>query len=65
MEKGFYTPQELAKLLGLTPESIRRAIKAGEIPALKLGGRYYIPTAVVQQLVEEQTARRRRSGKTT
>ena len=32
------SPRELAQVLGLCPDTIRRAAKAGAIPSLKAGG---------------------------
>jgi excisionase family DNA binding protein len=36
-DEEFYTIKEFAKLLKVTPETVRRAIRAGKILALKFG----------------------------
>lgn len=41
-----------AKAVGIGEASVYRAIHAGNLPALKWGGRYVVPTRVLDQLVE-------------
>lgn len=42
MEKLFYTPQEVAKLMGIRPETVYFMIRNGELPALRVGSRFKI-----------------------
>jgi excisionase family DNA binding protein len=46
-----YTPDELARILNRSVESIRRLIKDGKIPAVKIGGRYVITDEILQKLL--------------
>ncbi len=46
-----YTPDELATILNRSVESIRRLIKDGKIPAVKIGGRYVITEEILQKLL--------------
>jgi len=39
-EQAFYTTEEVAKLLQVDPESIRRYVRSGQLKAVKLGGRF-------------------------
>ncbi len=36
----FYTPEQVATILQVTPESIRRYVRSGKIKAIKLGGKF-------------------------
>ena len=46
-----YTPDELARILNRSVESVRRLIKDGKIPAVKIGGRYVITEDTLQKLL--------------
>lgn len=37
-----YTPTEVAKLLGVTPRTVRREITDGELVAYRIGGHYRV-----------------------
>lgn len=37
-----YTPTEVAKLLGVTPRTVRREISDGKLPAYRIGGHYRV-----------------------
>lgn len=39
-EPQFYTPEQIAKMLQVTPESIRRYVRGGKLRAIKLGGKF-------------------------
>lgn len=39
-EKRFYTTDEVAKLLQVDPESVRRYVRSGKLRAIKLGGKF-------------------------
>jgi excisionase family DNA binding protein len=36
------TPAQLAKITGAHEESVRRGIRAGRLPALKINGRWFV-----------------------
>lgn len=40
VEPSFYTTEEVAKLLQVDPESVRRYVRSGKLRAIKLGGRF-------------------------
>ncbi len=40
MEQRFYTTEEVAKLLQVDPESVRRYVRSGKLRAVKLGGKF-------------------------
>lgn len=42
-DRGYLTTVELAGELGVTPGTVRRRIRAGEIQAVKIRGKYQIP----------------------
>lgn len=39
-EQRFYTTEEVAKLLQVDPESVRRYVRSGKLRAIKLGGKF-------------------------
>lgn len=43
MEDRFYTIDEVAELLGLSSQTIRKLVKEGRIKAIRLGHAYRIP----------------------
>lgn len=40
LEQRFYTTHEVAKLLQVDPESVRRYVRSGDLKAVKLGGKF-------------------------
>lgn len=38
--RQFYTPEQIAIMLQVTPESIRRYVRSGKLKAIKLGGKF-------------------------
>lgn len=46
-----YSPQELAKTLGVSKSLIYQALERGEIPSVKLGRRYIIPLAAIEKML--------------
>lgn len=40
LEQRFYTTDEVAKLLQVDPESVRRYVRRGDLRAVKLGGKF-------------------------
>ncbi len=49
--------REAAKLLGIAPNSCYRAVRAGEIPSLRLGGRLLVPRESLLRLLGEERER--------
>lgn len=47
--KLFATTTEAAAILGYDPRTLRKAIEAGEIPAVRGGNAYRIPTAWIRE----------------
>lgn len=48
-----YTIPEVAKMIGLSAQQIRRMVKRDEIAAKLLGGRILIPSDVAHALLED------------
>lgn len=42
MEKLVYTPKDIQKMLSLSKSTVYNMIKAGEIPAVKIGNSYRV-----------------------
>lgn len=51
MSDELLTPEEVAEWLRVTPDTIYRWLREGELPAIKLGRLYRIPKAEVLALV--------------
>lgn len=49
-DRRFQTVASVARLLDVSEVTIYRAIHAGEFPAIKVRGRYVIPTSVVDAM---------------
>ena len=45
------TPEEAAKVLGCTSQSLRNYIKQGLLPAIRIGGRYRLNKSDVENLL--------------
>jgi excisionase family DNA binding protein len=54
MEKLAYNVQEVAALLGLHRNTVRRLIRQGDIPAMRLGHRVLVPRAKLEALLAEK-----------
>ncbi len=48
-----FSPRELAGVLGLCPDTVRRAAKAGAIPSLKVGGAVRFNESHVAQITRD------------
>jgi excisionase family DNA binding protein len=48
-----YTVAELAIVLGVAPATAYRAIKLGDLPALRIGKRIVIPRAAVAEMLRK------------
>ena len=51
--RKFYTPQDLARIAGVDPNTVRRWIKAGIVRGQKVGGRYRIPASEMLRFISE------------
>jgi excisionase family DNA binding protein len=49
--KATYTVEEAAEILGVSRNSAYQAVRAGELPALKIGKRLLVPKAAFEQLL--------------
>lgn len=47
-EKVFLRLNEVAELLGISPQAVRMLIYRGSLPAFKLGGRLYVRSVDLQ-----------------
>lgn len=47
------SPHTVARRLDLSKSNVYRQIKAGEIPARKIGGRYVVPESWVDDLLAD------------
>lgn len=50
-ERQTLMPIEVAQILGITLNAVYAGIKRGEIPALHIGDRYYIPKAKLDAML--------------
>lgn len=50
MEDRFYSIDEVAEILGLSSQTIRKLVKKGRIKAIRLGHAYRIPVESIQYL---------------
>lgn len=58
-----YKPSEFAKLIRHTVQSVNWMIRAKEIPAERIGGRWYIPAAYVFPLLPPDHPDRREADR--
>jgi excisionase family DNA binding protein len=50
--KRTITPRETADELSMSMGSVYRALKSGEIPSVRIGGKYLIPVAALNKLLD-------------
>lgn len=50
---AFYTAAETAAILRLDESTLYRHLRSGTFPGLKIGGRYVVPSAVLDRLVAD------------
>lgn len=50
-ERRFHSVAETAALIGVSPLTVYRAVRSGEMPAVKLRGRWLVPVAAVDAMV--------------
>ncbi len=53
---SFYTAAETAEILRLDESTLYRHLRNGTFPGLKIGGRYVVPGAVIERLVDDVLA---------
>jgi len=52
----YYTSDEVASILKVNPESVRRWVRDGRLESVKLGGRYNrIPKSALDQFIKNQS----------
>lgn len=54
--RPFLTVKEAAKELRLDESTLYRHLREGRFPGVKVGGRYLVPTAVIDELATEAMA---------
>ena len=55
--------QQAAEYLGMRPHSVTRAIREGQLPALKVGREYRLTTTAINQAIERGDIGSRSSGR--
>lgn len=50
-----YTAQEVAEILHLSADHTRREMRAGRLPAVKIGRKWYLPAARLNELIGVST----------
>jgi len=58
MDGQVYTPREIARMLKVSERTVRRWVRAGELPALRFGRQLRIPPAAVENLGQPVTGAR-------
>jgi excisionase family DNA binding protein len=51
---GDASVREVAELLGVHPQTVRRLIREGELESSRVGGRLFVPRSVLDELVARQ-----------
>lgn len=54
--KALLSVAQVAAEVGISQMSLYRLIRAGELPAVRLGGRIFVPAMVIEQLSEAAMA---------
>jgi len=54
----FYSVAQVARMLGMSPMTVYRAINAGEFPAVRIRGRLIVPAKAVEAMADEAVADR-------
>lgn len=55
-ERPLLESSEVAEIIGKSIGTVNRAIRAGELPSVKVSGRRYVPTAGLRELVGLEAA---------
>lgn len=54
--RQFHSVTEVARMFGMSPMTVYRAIAAGEFPAVRIRGRLIIPARAIEEMVEAALA---------
>lgn len=54
----FISPHKFAKLTGLSPATVKAAIRDGQIPAIRVGKRFRIELTALSEIVRQSAANR-------
>ncbi len=54
--REFHSVTEVARIFGMSPMTVYRAIAAGEFPAVRIRGRLIVPARAIQEMVEAALA---------
>lgn len=54
--REFHSVTEVARIFGMSPMTVYRAISAGQFPAVRIRGRLIIPARAIQEMVESALA---------
>lgn len=49
-------PREVAEILGTSPNFIYTILESGELPGIKVGGRWLVPISAVDELLDRAAA---------
>ncbi len=60
METNLFTPQEVADLLRVSSDTIRRCIRKGTIKAIKIGDQYRIKQSEIEKILCEPTKQQKK-----
>ncbi|NMH97974.1 helix-turn-helix domain-containing protein [Pseudonocardia sp. K10HN5] len=52
----FYSVAQVARMFGMSPMTVYRAIAAGEFPAVRIRGRLIVPAKAVEAMVDAAVA---------
>lgn len=54
--RQFHSVTEVARMFGMSPMTVYRAISAGEFPAVRIRGRLIVPARAIEEMVEAALA---------
>jgi excisionase family DNA binding protein len=54
--RQFHSVTEVARMFGMSPMTVYRAIAAGEFPAVRVRGRLIVPARAIEEMVEAALA---------
>ena len=54
--RQFHSVTEVARIFGMSPMTVYRAIAAGEFPAVRVRGRLIVPARAIEEMVEAALA---------
>jgi len=52
----FHSVSEVARMFGMSPMTVYRAIAAGEFPAVRIRGRLIVPARALEEMIEAAIA---------